>query len=464
MAKAKRKKGSFSQENLDKCESYFEDIATCVPALLFDAFTDQLWTWVTAENDILDVKYYECIGCLLNPSLSRLKLNQPRSFQDSSLALESFLSRLNRAHKLRDIHISKSVVELIDFEFEDYLTAIGSLPHLHSVVLRGLKRIEVRSDAMLDFVQLLENNSGCQLVRLDLSESEVDDACAEVIGQFSELRSLFLNGCQRLETSGVVKILENLRKLTEFEANRGRESAVQNAVSAVESPLRLTEFVFRNPYRGMRKVAERCPDVKRVRIVNNVFEYSYDAKLDDCLKDLTAFSSFDQDLEVELDMSCFNMLFAIQMRNLADYGRSLVKLSLTESEFVHPQTLNPFALNCPRLRTLVIVNPAVVSDELFVGEVPELAVRPFASLTSLTFEGHRMSSPLSGFLLEHALELVHLHLSLFEYNSLTEGKSGPFVWVTSKYLGSCWSYRKTKVTLLCPSTIPLLLSHSFRSL
>ena len=31
--------------------------------------------------------------------------------------------------------------------------------------------------------------------------------------------------------------------------------------------------------------------------------------------------------------------------------------------------------------------------------------------------------------------------------------------VTSKYIGSCWSYRKTKVTLLCPSTIPLLLNH-----
>ena len=26
-------------------------------------------------------------------------------------------------------------------------------------------------------------------------------------------------------------------------------------------------------------------------------------------------------------------------------------------------------------------------------------------------------------------------------------QSGPFIWVTSKYLGSCWYYRKTKVTL-----------------
>ena len=35
-------------------------------------------------------------------------------------------------------------------------------------------------------------------------------------------------------------------------------------------------------------------------------------------------------------------------------------------------------------------------------------------------------------------------------------QSGLLIWVTSKYLGSCWSYRKTKVTLLCPSTIALL--------
>ena len=38
-------------------------------------------------------------------------------------------------------------------------------------------------------------------------------------------------------------------------------------------------------------------------------------------------------------------------------------------------------------------------------------------------------------------------------------QSKSFIWVTLKYLGSCWSYRKTKATLLCPSFIPLLLNH-----
>ena len=31
-------------------------------------------------------------------------------------------------------------------------------------------------------------------------------------------------------------------------------------------------------------------------------------------------------------------------------------------------------------------------------------------------------------------------------------QSKSFIWVTSKYLGSCWSYRKTKTTLLYQTT------------
>ena len=68
-------------------------------------------------------------------------------------------------------------------------------------------------------------------------------------------------------------------------------------------------------------------------------------------------------------MSCFNMLFAIQMSHLPTYGSCLTKLTLTESEFVHPQTLNPFALHCPNLDTLILVNPVIVSDDLFVGRL-----------------------------------------------------------------------------------------------
>ena len=43
------------------------------------------------------------------------------------------------------------------------------------------------------------------------------------------------------------------------------------------------------------------------------------------------------------------------------------------------------------------------------------------------------------------------------YNVLIPSKY--FIWVTSKYLGSCWSYHKTKVTLLYKTFNLLLMSH-----
>ena len=35
---------------------------------------------------------------------------------------------------------------------------------------------------------------------------------------------------------------------------------------------------------------------------------------------------------------------------------------------MHPQTLNPLALKCPRLTSLSLINPSTISDNLFVGE------------------------------------------------------------------------------------------------
>ena len=56
------------------------------------------------------------------------------------------------------------------------------------------------------------------------------------------------------------------------------------------------------------------------------------------------------------------------MRDLSTYGKAITSITLTEAEFVHPQTLNPLALNCPRLTSLTIINPSTISDNLFVGE------------------------------------------------------------------------------------------------
>ena len=45
----------------------------------------------------------------------------------------------------------------------------------------------------------------------------------------------------------------------------------------------------------------------------------------------------------------------------------MTTLTLTESEFMHPQTLNPFALACKNLSKLVILNPVVVSGREIAG-------------------------------------------------------------------------------------------------
>ena len=42
--------------------------------------------------------------------------------------------------------------------------------------------------------------------------------------------------------------------------------------------------------------------------------------------------------------------------------------------------------------------------------------------------------------------------------------SKSLIWVTSKYLGSCWSYRKTKTTLLYQTTHSASYEPSYRSL
>ena len=117
---------------------------------------------------------------------------------------------------------------------------------------------------------------------------------------------------------------------------------------------------------------------------------------------------------MEVDLNCLNMLFVIQMRNLKLWGPSLKKLNLTEPEFLHPQTLNPFALQCHKLEELLIVNPSTISDDLFVGRVPELAKRPFYQLKKLTFEAEKLPSHVANFLLGHSTQLVELILILEE--------------------------------------------------
>ena len=69
---------------------------------------------------------------------------------------------------------------------------------------------------------------------------------------FLPIAVLILNNCNNVSTSGAVGILRHLKGLSRFEANKGRESSVQNAISALEEDEKLpqlTSFLFRNPFK-----------------------------------------------------------------------------------------------------------------------------------------------------------------------------------------------------------------------
>ncbi len=224
--------------------------------------------------------------------------------------------------------------------------------------------------------------------------------------------------------------MRKLKNLTRIDAIRGKSSNVQNAINALEdssstSPdcddlknnngfklANLTHLTFRDPH-GIPNAAPRCPNVKSVKVIYNVYEYNYDASVDKCLVHLELFPEFNKgNLVLEADLNCMNMLFVIQMRNLKLWGPSLRRLCLTESEFLHPQTLNPIALQCPNLNELVVVNPSTISDDLFVGQVPQLSEKPFQSLKHLTFEAEKFPMHVAKFLLASSVNLEEVLIIL----------------------------------------------------
>ena len=155
-------------------------------------------------------------------------------------------------------------------------------------------------------------------------------------------------------------------------------------------------------------MAELCPDVERVRVVHN--DYENTAILDKSLRDLEMFPASESgDLHLEIDMNNMNMLFLIQLDNIAVYGRHLTKVSFTQCDFLHPQSLNPFAKHCPNLTSISLYGCADVTDEMFVGEVPELTEKPFLKLKELIVEGH-FPALIAQFLIGSCSNVEHLKL------------------------------------------------------
>ena len=73
----------------------------------------------------------------------KLQLDKASMFQDSSMAIEAYLLHLHQAVNTRMLSMHKSVIDLIDFEFEPTLMKIATFPFMHTLKLPGLKQIEI---------------------------------------------------------------------------------------------------------------------------------------------------------------------------------------------------------------------------------------------------------------------------------------------------------------------------------
>lgn len=431
----KREK-NLSSGKLEACRQYFIEASDCVPANLYEPFMNVLQMLILQEKTLLNELYYETIGSMLNQFSKKLLLEKASMFQDSSMAIEAFLQHINQAPNIQHLSLAKSVIDLIDYEFEPALMTIGTFADLRILRLPGLKHIDIETDTMAEFLILLQvsldilkqtifipffpfsfQNNCALLHTLELNESTIDNECCNILGEMVSLVMLNLNHCTKLESAGVLHLIKKLDKLNRIEALRGKSSNVQNALECLENKsdemktvANLTHMTFRDPH-GISKIAAICPNIKEVKVIYNVYEYNYDANVDNCLVSLQLFNEHTLgNLRLSADFNCLNLLFVIQWRNLKLWGPALQKLTLTEPEFLHPQTLNPFALQCDKLTDLTIINPSTISDELFVGRVPELAKNPFWNLQKLRFEGEKLPLHVAKFLLTCSTNLCEITL------------------------------------------------------
>ena len=97
------------------------------------------------------------------------------------------------------------------------------------------------------------------------------------------------------------------------------------------------------------------------------------------------------------------------MDHLRSYGPLLQKVTLTQCEFLHPQSLIPLCNHCPNLAQLSVYGCSPISDDLFVGELPDLPTKPFSQMRELTYEG-LIPDPLARFLLGSCSNLETLKL------------------------------------------------------
>ena len=151
----KREK-NLSSGKLEACRQYFIEASDCVPANLYEPFMNVLQMLILQEKTLLNELYYETIGSMLNQFSKKLLLEKASMFQDSSMAIEAFLQHINQAPNIQHLSLAKSVIDLIDYEFEPALMTIGTFADLRILRLPGLKHIDIETDTMAEFLILLQ--------------------------------------------------------------------------------------------------------------------------------------------------------------------------------------------------------------------------------------------------------------------------------------------------------------------
>ena len=151
----KREK-NLSSGKLEACRQFFIEASDCVPANLYEPFMNALQMLILREKTLLNELYYETIGSMLNQFSKKLLLEKASMFQDSSMAIEAFLQHINQAPNIQHLSLAKSVIDLIDYDFEPALMTIGTFADLRILKLPGLKHIDIETDTMAEFLILLQ--------------------------------------------------------------------------------------------------------------------------------------------------------------------------------------------------------------------------------------------------------------------------------------------------------------------
>ena len=80
----------------------------------------------------------------------------------------------------------------------------------------------------------------------------------------------------------------------------------------------------------------------------------------------------------------------------------------------------------------MVTTQSTISDELFVGRVPELAKEPFYNLKKLTFEADKFPKHVTNFLIGRATNIEELNVILDGLNQ-DQFKGKPKLYVYPKY-------------------------------